>query len=176
MNAVYVLICWFASIGMKNGTEPIALNALSSRLEGRKRFFSAAGVFLPVTFVASTSPRLTFPILGHPVDEEERRALNAYRFPYTTYVTSFLPIYVLLHAHNGQSTISIPTCTRLFSILISRFDPGQRAKVSVSKVKKTFRTFAFGHWLRTLTHANFQVIASNNHFFPLFSQREIFIQ
>lgn len=92
---------------MKNGMKPIALNALSSHLQGRKRFFSAARVFLPVTFVASTSPRLTFPILGHPVDEEERRALNAYRFPYTTYVTSFLPIYVLFHAHNGQSTISI---------------------------------------------------------------------
>lgn len=67
-----------SSIGVKNETEPIALNALSSRLQGRKRFFSAAGVFLPVTFVASTSPRLTFPILGHPV--EERQALNAYRF------------------------------------------------------------------------------------------------
>lgn len=83
MHGIYLYLLMRSSIGVKNGTEPIALNALSSRLQGRKRFFSVAGVFLPVTFVASTSSRLTFPILGHPVNEEERRALNAYRFPYT---------------------------------------------------------------------------------------------
>jgi len=105
MHAVHLYLLMLFSIGVKNETEPIAPNALSGRLQGRKRFFSLARVFLPVTFVASTSPRLTFPILGHP--EEERRALNAYRFPYTTHVTSFSPIYVLFHAHNRQSAISI---------------------------------------------------------------------
>jgi len=150
---LYLLMC--SSIGVKNETEPIALNALSSRLQGRKRFFSVAGVFLPVTFVASTSPRLTFPILGHPVDEEERQALNAYRFSCMTHVTSFPPIYRAFPRAQWTIDHLYTTCTRLFSILISRVDPGQRAKVSVSKVKKTFRLLRldidFECWLMLLS-------------------------
>lgn len=155
---IYLYLLMRSSIAVKNGTEPIALNALSSRLQGRKRFFSAAGVFLPVTFVASTSPRLTFPIVGHPVNEEERRALNAYRFPYTTHVTSFPPIYVLFHAHNGQSAISIlpaPDFSRSWF-------PGL---IRVNEQKCRFRKWRkhFGLCVWPLTHANFY-LSLNDHF------------
>lgn len=149
---------------MKNDTKPIALNVLSGRLQGRKRFFSAARVFLPVTFVASTSPRLTFPILGHPVDEEERRALNAYRFPYISHdIRNFFStdIYVLFHAHNGQSTSSIlpaPDFSR------SWFPSLIRVNEQKCRFRKWRKHFGFYVWTLTPNLDSCQLLLLSYHF------------
>jgi len=155
MHTEYIFICWciLQSVWKMERNQSLWMHCLAVS-GGRKRFFLAAGVFLPVTFVASTSSRLTFPILGHSVDEEERRALNAYRFPYRTHVTSFPSIYVLFHTHNGQSPIFILPA---FNFFRSWF-PGL---IWVNEQKCRFRKwrkhsgFCVWTWLRTLTRADF---------------------
>lgn len=85
---------------MKSEMGSIALNAPSP---GKKEV--SLGVFLPVTFVASASH-----VSNSRIPRRRGRtsdALNAYRFPYTTHVTSFSSIHVLFQTYNGQSTISV---------------------------------------------------------------------
>lgn len=170
VHSIHLYLLMRSSIGVKNGTEPIALNALSSRLQGRKRFFSAAGVFLPVTFVASTSPSH---VSNSRTPREWGRAPGAEYVSFSVHDTRNFFSTDICAFPRVQWTIDhlCTTCTRLFSILISRVDPGQRAKVPVSKVKKTFRLLRLDidseYWLIPTSYlplnSKLRIITSNNH-------------
>lgn len=107
MCIVYIFICWCAlqSVWKMERNQSRWMHCLAVSRE--ERGFSRLPECFYLSRLSHPRARLMFPILGHPVNEEERRALNTYRFPYTTHVTSFPPIYVLFHAHNGQSTIFV---------------------------------------------------------------------
>ena len=128
-----------SSIGVKNGTEPIALNALSSSLWGKKE------VFLSCRSVSTCHVCRIHELASHVSNSRtprgRGRAPGAECVSFSVQDTrNFFSIDIRAFPH-AQWTIAhfYTTCVQLFSILISRVDPGQRTKVSVSKVKKTFR-------------------------------------
>lgn len=72
-------------------------------------------------------------------------ALNAYRFPYTTHVTSFSSIHVLFQTYNGQSTISVLPA---FLDLDFQDWSGSTGKNVDFESKENSLVFCVGHRLR----------------------------
>lgn len=131
----YTFICWYASQSKSekwNGTM-IALNA--SSLGKKEIFLDRREVFLPVTSrIHESRPRLTFPILGHPVDGEDVECVS---FSVSD-TRNFFFSSILFWYFSERTMDNRPSLYYLlFSILIFRIDPGQRTKMSISKVKKT---------------------------------------